>query len=94
MLGNARFIEDGVLAGTKSAVPREMHLIVEVGPPLGNFIYLVKYELFSPKDMSSTFLEVIGCSHACATFGALIGNILFCPKLIASRHKIASKLLS
>ena len=52
-----------MLADTKSAVPLEMHLIEEVGPPLDNFINLVKCELFSRKDMSSTFPEVIGCSY-------------------------------
>ena len=37
MLFNAWFLDDGVLAGTKSAVLRVMHLIEELGPPFFNF---------------------------------------------------------
>eukprot|EP00731_Ephydatia_muelleri_P013255 Em0007g565a len=70
MLFNAWFLDDGVLAGTKSAVLRAMHLIEELGPTFGFFINRAKCELFSCNELSSTF------------------------PFIASRHKIASKLLS
>ena len=55
MLFNAWFLDDGVLAGTKSAVLRAMHLIEELGPPFGIFINLAKCELFSRNELSSTF---------------------------------------
>ena len=59
MLFNAWFLDDGVLAGTKSAVLRAMHLIEELGPPFGIFINLAKCELFSRNELSSTFPVVL-----------------------------------
>ena len=56
---NACFLDDGVLAGTKSAVLRAMHLIEELGPPFGIFINLAKCELFSRNELSSTFPVVL-----------------------------------
>ena len=50
MLGNAFpswFLDDGTLAGTKPVVRQAMHLIEELGPPLGIFLNLAKCELFS-----------------------------------------------
>ena len=55
MLFNAWFLDDGVLAGTKSAVLRAMHLIEELGPTFGFFINRAKCELFSCNELSSTF---------------------------------------
>ena len=96
MLFNAWFLDDGVLAGTKSAVLRAMHLIEELGPPFGIFINLAKCELFSRNELSSTFPVMIKSSQVphFEILGAPIGDFLFCSKIIASRHKIASKLLS
>ena len=96
MLFNAWFLDDGVLAGTKSAVLRAMHLIEELGPPFGIFINLAKCELCSRNELSSTFPVMIKSSQVphFEILGAPIGDFLFCSKFIASRHKIASKLLS
>ena len=93
---NAFRCSSGVLAGTKSAVFRAMRLIEELGPPLDIFINLAKYELFSRNELSSIFPVVIKSSQVphFEILGAPIGDFLFCSKFIASRHKIASKLLS
>ena len=91
MLFNAWFLNDGVLAGTKSAVLRAMHLIEELGPPFGILINLTKCELFSRNELSSTFPVMIKSSQVphFEILGAPIGDFLFCSKFIASRHKIA-----
>ena len=70
-----------------------MHLIEELGPI---FINLAKCELFSRNELSSTFPVMIKSSQVphFEILGAPIGDFLFCSKFIASRHKIASKLLS
>ena len=96
MLFNAWFLDDGVLAGPKSAVLRAMHLIEELGPPFGIFINLAKCELYSRNELSSTFPVMIKSSQVphLEILGAPIGDFLFCSKFIASRRKIASKLLS
>eukprot|EP00731_Ephydatia_muelleri_P024145 Em0016g416a len=53
-------------------------------------------ELFSRNELSSTFPVMIKSSQVphFEILGAPIGDFLFCSKFIASRHKIASKLLS
>ena len=96
MLFNAWFLDDGVLAGPKSAVLRAMHLIEELGPPFGIFINFAKCELYSRNELSSTFPVMIKSSQVphLEILGAPIGDFLFCSKFIASRRKIASKLLS
>ena len=63
MLFNAWFLDDGVLAGPKSAVLRAMHLIEELGPPFGIFINLAKCELYNRNELSSTFLVMIKSSQ-------------------------------
>ena len=78
------------LALNLQPVLRAMHLIQELGPPFGIFINLAKRELYSRNELSSTFPVMIKSS----LLGAPIGDFLFCSKFIASRHKIASKLLS
>ena len=82
-----------MLAGTKSAVLRAMHLIDELGPPFGILINLAKCELFSRNELSSTFPVSSQVPHF-EVLGGPIGDFLFCSKFIASRHKIASKLFS
>ena len=96
MLFNAWFLDYGVLAGPKSAVLRAMHLIEELGPSFGIFINLAKCELYSRNELSSTFPVMIKSSQVphLELLGAPIGDFLFCSKFIASRRKIASKLLS
>ena len=47
LLFNAWFLDDGVLAGKKSAILRAVSLIGTLGPPLGLHINLSKCELFS-----------------------------------------------
>ena len=63
MLFNTWFLDDGVLAGTKSAVLRAMHLIEELGPTFGIFINLAKCELFSRNELSNTFPVMIKSSQ-------------------------------
>ena len=54
ILFHAWFLDDEVLAGTKSAVLQMMRLIEELCP-LGIFINLAKCELFIHNELSSTF---------------------------------------
>ena len=63
MLFNPWFPDDGVLAGTKSAVLGAMHLIEELGPPFGIFINLAKCELYSRNELNSTFPVMIKSSQ-------------------------------
>ena len=62
MLFHAWFLDDGMLAGTKSAVLQVMLLIEELGPPLGIFINLA-LELLNRNELSSSFSVMIKCSQ-------------------------------
>ena len=45
----ARYLDDGVLAGNQFAVLHALHLIEELGPHMGLFINFSKCEAFRPQ---------------------------------------------
>ena len=47
ILLQAWYLDDGALAGTRSAVLRALHVIEELGPALGLHVNLAKCEMFS-----------------------------------------------
>ena len=81
LLFNAWFLDDGVLAGKKSAVLRALHvfLIGTLGPPLGLQINFSKCELFSHND-TNMFPSGMKISHVphLVILGAPISDYLFC----------------
>ena len=58
---NLWYLDDGVLAGERSAVVRALHLIKELGPHLGLHINLPKCEMFS-KNGNSHFSDTVKSS--------------------------------
>ena len=95
LLFNAWFLDDGVLAGKKSAILHALFLIGTLGPPLGLHINLSNGELFSHND-TNMFPSGMKVSHVphLVILGAPIGDYLFCASFIASKHTGAMKLLS
>ena len=81
LLYQAWYHDDGVVAGTKSALARALTLIEELGPTLGIFINLSKCEIFC---RTNTWIIL----------GAPIGDYLHCANFISAKRKEAVKLLS
>eukprot|EP00731_Ephydatia_muelleri_P007847 Em0004g185a len=57
ILLQAWYLDNGALAGTRSAVLRALHLIEELGPALGLHVNLAKCEMFSRRGNTSFPLE-------------------------------------
>ncbi|KAL5491501.1 hypothetical protein EMCRGX_G016800 [Ephydatia muelleri] len=53
ILLQAWYLDNGALAGTRSAVLRALHLIEELGPALGLHVNLAKCEMFSRRGNTS-----------------------------------------
>ena len=62
LLFNAQFLDDGVLAGRKSAILHALSVIDTLGSPLGLHNNLSKCELFSQNGISM-FLSGMKVSH-------------------------------
>ena len=58
ILLQAWYLDNGTLAGTRSAVLRALHLIEELGPALGLHVNLAKCEMFSRRGNTSFPPEV------------------------------------
>ena len=58
ILLQAWYLDNGALAGTRSAVLHALHLIEELGPALGLHVNLAKCEMFSRRGNTSFPLEV------------------------------------
>eukprot|EP00731_Ephydatia_muelleri_P017587 Em0010g685a len=95
ILYQAWYLDDGTLAGKKSAILRALSLLDSIGPSLGIFINMSKCELFCKGD-TSEFPPSMKSSHVphLDLLGAPIGDYLFCGKYAASKHSEALKLLS
>ena len=63
MLFNAWFLDDGLLAGKKSAILCPLSLSDTLGPPLGLHINLPKCELFSNNDIAMFPLDMKKVFH-------------------------------
>ena len=61
ILLQAWYLDNGALAGTRSAVLRALHLIEELGPALGLHVNLAKCEMFSRRGNTS-FPPEVRCS--------------------------------
>eukprot|EP00731_Ephydatia_muelleri_P036979 Em0369g2a len=61
ILLQAWYLDNGALAGTRSAVLRALHLIEELGPALGLHVNLAKCEMFSRRGNTSFPLEAWNC---------------------------------
>ena len=91
---NAWYLDDGTLAGERSAVVRALHLIEELGPHLGLFINYPKCEVFSrngfslfPASVKSSFLPNL------EILGAPIGDLVHCSRFFAEKHNLFKVLL-
>ena len=95
ILLQAWYLDDGALAGTRSAVLRALHVIEELGPALGLHVNLAKCEMFS-RQGNISFPPEVRCSLLpnLDILGAPIGDYLHCFKFIAGRCAESRKLLS
>ena len=95
ILYQAWYLNDGNLAGKKSAILRALSLLDSIGPSLGIFINMSKCELFCKGDISEfpPFMKFSHVPHL-DLLGAPIGGYLFCGKYAASKRSEALKLLS
>ena len=94
LLLEAWYLDDGVLAGERSAVIRALHLIEELGPHLGLYINFSKCELFS-RSGNSLFPPVVKSSLLpnLDILGAPIGDFVHCSRFIAEKCAMPKILL-
>ena len=95
ILLQAWYLDDGALAGTRSAVLSALHVIEEMGSALGLHVNLAKCEMFS-RQGNTSFPPEVRCSLLpnLDILGAPIGDYLHCSKFIAGRCAESRKLLS
>eukprot|EP00731_Ephydatia_muelleri_P031244 Em0022g758a len=89
LLLEAWYLDDGVLAGKRSAVIRALHLIEDLGPHLGLYINFSKCELFSrsgnslfPPVVKSSLLpnlDILGAPIGDSVLASLLRNVQ-CPR--------------
>ena len=84
---NLWYLDDGVLAGERSAVVRALHLIEELGPHLGLHINLSKCEIFS-KNGNSHFPDTVKSSILpnLEILGSPIGDFIYCSRFFAEKR--------
>ena len=94
LLLEAWYLDDGVLAGERSAVIRALHLIEDLGPHLGLYINFSKCELFS-RSGNSLFPPVVKSSLLpnLDILGAPIGDFVHCSRFIAEKCAMPKILL-
>ncbi|KAL5483977.1 hypothetical protein EMCRGX_G020399 [Ephydatia muelleri] len=90
----AWYLDDGVLAGERSAVIRALHLIEELGPYLGLHINFSKCEPFS-RNGNSHFPPVVESSLLpnMDILGVPIGDVVHCSRFIAEKCATPKTLL-
>lgn len=95
ILYQAWYLDDGTLAGKKSAILRALSLLDSFGPSLGIFVNLAKYEVFCKEDTSEFPPSMnSSCFPHLDILGAPIRNYLFCKSYAATKRSEAIKLLS
>ena len=94
LLLEAWYLDDGVLAGERSAVIHALHLIEDLGPHLGLYIIFSKCELFS-RSGNSLFPPVVKSSLLpnLDILGAPIGDFVHCSRFIAEKCAMPKILL-
>ena len=95
LLLQAWYLDDGVLAGKRSAVLRALHLIEELGPHIGIVINFSKCEVFSPQG-NHLFPPAVKSSLLpnLEILGVPIGDYLHCSHFIAEKCSKAKVLLT
>ena len=95
LLYQAWYMDDGVLAGKRSAVLRALSLIKELGPSLGLLVNIGKCELFCKSDVSMfpEALKVSTVPHF-EVLGAPIRDYIFCANFFSTKRSEALKLLT
>ena len=90
----AWYLDDGVLAGERSAVIRALHLVEELGSHLGLHINFSKCELFS-RNGNSCFPPMVESSLLpnLDILGVPIGDFVHCSRFIAEKCAIPKTLL-
>ena len=91
---HAWYLDDGVLAGPRSAVLRALTIIQDQGPSLGLIINIPKCEIFSRSDISSfpPAMKGSNCPNM-VILGIPIGDQAFCSTFISGKHGEAKALL-
>ena len=94
LLLEAWYLDDGILAGERSAVIRALHLIEDLGPHLGLYINFFKCERFS-RSGNSLFPPVVKSSLLpnLDILGAPIGDFIHCSRFIAEKCAMPKILL-
>ena len=94
LLLEAWYLDDGALAGERSAVLRALQLIEELGPHLGLYINFSKCELFS-RGGNSLFPPVVKSSLLpnLVILGVPIGDYVHCARFISEKCTISKALL-
>ena len=94
LLLEAWYLDDGVLAGERSAVLRALQLIEELGPHLGLNLNFSKCEVFSRRG-NSLFPPVVKSSLLpnLVILGVPIGDFVHCARFIAEKCAISKVLL-
>ena len=88
---HAWYLDDGVLAGPRSAVLQAASIMREIGPPNG---LIDKCEIFSKHDVSPFPPEMKRSTHPnIVILGILIGDKAFCSTFISEKHEEAKALL-
>ena len=94
LLYQAWYMDDGVLAGKRSALVCALSLIMELGPSLGLLVNIGKCELFCKNDVSMfpEDLKVSTVPHF-EILGAPIGDYIYCASFVSTKRSEALKLL-
>ena len=82
------YLDDGVLAGSKSAILHALFLLDTLGPSLGIFVNLAKYQQISPTH------AVLKCYPPQLSSVLQIGDYIFCANYVALKCTEAAKLLT
>ena len=91
---HAWYLDDGVLAGPRSAVLQALSIIQEFGPPNGLIVNFPKCEIFSKHDVSPFPPEMKRSSHLnIVILGIPIGDKAFCATFISEKYDEAKALL-
>ena len=93
LLLHAWYLDDGVLAGPRSALLRVISLLQQDGPSLGLFINVGKCEIYSCNHLEGFPEQIVKSNKACfVILGIPIGDAEFCASFISSK-RVESKLL-
>ena len=91
---HAWYLDDGVLAGPRSAVLQALSIMQEIGPPNGLIVNFHKCEIFSKHDVSLFPPEMKRSTHPnIVILGIPIGDKAFCSTFISEKHEEAKALL-